>query len=201
MAPDAVLLPKVTSAGDIDMLAKVTGSLPIWAMMGTPLAVLQASEIARHVSVHGMVMGTNDLLEDLQSRLRSDRLALIPSLAHCVLAAKAHGVIIIIDGVYNVFKDERDLLAECEQGRDMGFDGKTLIHPAQIEIANRCFAPSCEEIDRARRQIEAFLVARAEGAGVAVVDGQIVERLHVETARQMLEKVDMIGRLTLEMQT
>ena len=113
-----------------------------------------------------------------------------------MLAARAEGRI-IVDGVYNAFKDEAGFEAECAQGRDMGFDGKTLIHPAQIEISNRAFAPSEEELDLARRQIEAFEAARAAGQGVAVVDGRIVENLHIVTARQTLARAGAIAALAL----
>lgn len=192
---DAVLLPKVNSAADLDALAKLVGDMPIWAMMETPQGILNATEIAAHPQLAGMVMGTNDLAKDLNCRFRADRLPLMASLQICLLAARCHGVV-VIDGVYNAFKDEDGLSAECEQGRDMGFDGKTLIHPAQLAAANAGFAPSDDEIDLARRQIEAFEAAEAKGVGVAVVDGKIVENLHIETARQTLAKAEMIAQLT-----
>ncbi len=191
MEADVVLLPKVSSAADIDALAAITGDKPIWAMMETPQAMLNAAEIAAHPLLTGMVMGTNDLAKELQVRHRPDRLPLMTGLGLCLLAARSEGVV-IVDGVYNAYLDEDGLKAECEQGRDMGFDGKTLIHPAQIETANRVFAPTPEEIELARRQIEAFEKAQAEGQGVAVVDGRIVENLHVETARELLAKAAMI---------
>lgn len=192
---DAVLLPKVNSAADLDALAKLVGDMPIWAMMETPQGILNAAEIAAHPQLAGMVMGTNDLAKDLNCRFRADRLPLMASLQICLLAARCHGVV-VIDGVYNAFKDEDGLKAECEQGRDLGFDGKTLIHPAQLAAANAGFAPSDDEIDLARRQIEAFEAAEAKGVGVAVVDGKIVENLHIETARQTLAKAEMIAQLT-----
>ena len=113
----------------------------------------------------------------------------------CVLAARAHGRV-IVDGVYNAFRDDDGLRAECEQGRDMGFDGKTLIHPAQLDIANATFAPAEAEIDLARRQIEAFEEAAAKGEGVAVVDGKIVENLHIVTAKATLAKAAAIAALS-----
>ncbi|MGR3838981.1 MAG: HpcH/HpaI aldolase/citrate lyase family protein [Cognatishimia sp.] len=192
---DAVLLPKVESAEQVQALAEITGDRPIWAMMETPLGMLNAAEIAAHPMLRGMVMGTNDLAKELQSRFRPDRLPMQAGLGLCLLAAKAHGVT-IVDGVYNAFKDNEGLTAECEQGRDMGFDGKTLIHPAQVEIANAAFAPDAAEIDLARRQIAAFEEAEAAGTGVAVVDGKIVENLHVVTAKQILAKADAIAELT-----
>lgn len=192
---DAVLLPKVDSPADLDALAEITGDLPLWAMMETPRGMLNAPAIAAHPRLQGMVMGTNDLAKELQCRYRADRLPMMAGLGLCLLAAKAEGVV-IVDGVYNAFKDAEGLAAECEQGRDMGFDGKTLIHPAQVEIANAAFAPSEGEIDLAQRQIAAFEAAEAEGQGVAVVDGKIVENLHVATAREILAKADAIAALS-----
>jgi (3S)-malyl-CoA thioesterase len=122
---------------------------------------------------------------------------MLASLQLCLLAAKAEGLI-IVDGVYNAFKDEAGLKVECDQGRDMGFDGKTLIHPAQVAVANAAFAPSADEIDLARRQIAAFEQAEAGGQGVAVVDGRIVENLHVATAREILAKAKAIDALASE---
>lgn len=191
---DAVLLPKVSCAADVEALAALVGDMPIWAMMESPLGILNAAEIAAHPQLAGMVMGTNDLAKDLNCRFRADRLPMMTSLQMCLLAARCHGVV-AIDGVYNAFKDEDGLRAECEQGRDLGFDGKTLIHPAQLAVANEAFAPSEAEVDLARRQIEAFEKAEAEGLGVAVVDGKIVENLHIVTARQTLAKADMIAKL------
>ncbi len=191
---DAVLLPKVNSAADVEALAALVGDLPIWAMMETPLGILNAAGIAAHPQLQGMVMGTNDLAKDLNCRFRADREPLITSLQMCLLAAKAHSVV-AIDGVYNAFKDEDGLRLECEQGRDMGFDGKTLIHPAQLAVANAAFAPSGDEIDLAHRQIAAFEAAGDAGQGVAVVDGKIVENLHIVTARQTLAKAAAIATL------
>lgn len=195
MNADAVLLPKVNCAADVDALAAlIPGDLPIWAMMETPRGMLNAAEIAAHPRMAGFVMGTNDLAKELQSRFRADRLPMIASLSLCLLAARAEGLV-IVDGVYNAFKDGEGLQAECEQGRDMGFDGKTLIHPAQVEITNTAFAPSEAEIDLARRQIAAFEETEAAGGGVAVVDGKIVENLHVVTAQQILAKAEAIAAL------
>ncbi|MEP4247557.1 HpcH/HpaI aldolase/citrate lyase family protein [Tateyamaria sp.] len=197
MGADAILLPKVSTLDDLDALADMTGDTPLWAMMETPLGMLNAAEIATHPKLQGMVMGTNDLAKDLQARNRADRLPLQAGLGLCLLAAKAHGLA-IIDGVYNAFKDDAGLQAECEQGRDMGFDGKTLIHPAQIPVANDVFSPSKADIDLARRQIIAFEETEAAGQGVAVVDGRIVENLHIVSARETLAKADAIAALTAE---
>ncbi len=188
---DGILLPKVNGPEDVDALAALVPELPIWAMMETPQGVLNAARIAAHPRMAGFVLGTNDLAKDLNSRGRA---ALTTSLQLCLLAAKAAGIV-ALDGVYNAFKDEDGLRAECTEGRDMGFDGKTLIHPAQVAITNAAFGPTEDEIDLARRQIAAFEAAEAEGQGVAVVDGRIVENLHIVTARATLAKADAIAAL------
>jgi len=191
---DAVLVPKVNRAADLEAVAEIVPGADLWAMMETAAGMLNAAGIAGHPRLKGMVMGTNDLAKELGSRFRPDRLPMQAGLGLCLLAAKAHGLT-IVDGVYNAFKDEDGLRAECEQGRDMGFDGKTLIHPAQLEVANAAFAPSEAEIDMARRQIAAFDEALAQGAGVAVVDGRIVENLHVATARAILSRAEAIAAM------
>ena len=188
---DAILLPKVNGPADVDALAALVPDLPIWAMMETPQGVLNAASIAAHPRIAGFVLGTNDLAKDLNSRGRA---VLMMSLQMCLLAAKAAGIV-ALDGVYNAFKDEDGLRAECAEGRDMGFDGKTLIHPAQVAIANAAFGPSSDEIDLAHRQIAAFEAAEVEGQGVAVVDGRIVENLHIVTARATLAQAAMIATL------
>jgi (3S)-malyl-CoA thioesterase len=197
MGADAVLLPKVNSPADLEALAEIVGDIPLWAMMETPAGMLNAPAIAAHRALQGMVMGTNDLAKELQCRARADRLPMMTGLGLCVLAGKAHGVA-LIDGVYNAYLDDEGLKIECDQGRDMGFDGKTLIHPAQIDVTNAAFSPSEEEVDLARRQITAFEECEATGQGVAVVDGKIVENLHVATARETLAKLDAINALSTE---
>lgn len=184
---DGILLPKVESVAMVEALARAIPDVPIWAMMETPLGVLKAAEIAAHPRMAGFVMGTNDLAKELNARFRQDRLPMMGGLHLALLATRAYGLV-ALDGVYNAFKDDAGLQFECEQGRDMGFDGKTLIHPAQLAIANAAFAPSAAEIDLATRQIEAFEVSKAKGEGVAVVDGKIVENLHIVTARATLDK-------------
>ena len=191
---DAVLIPKVNRAADLDAVAEVVPGADLWAMMETGLGMLNAGEIAAHPRLRGMVMGTNDLAKELGSRFRADRLPLQAGLGLCLLAARAHGRV-IVDGVYNAFKDDEGLRAECEQGRDMGFDGKTLIHPAQLDIANAAFAPSEAELALAHRQIEAYEAAKAAGQGVAVVDGKIVENLHIVTANALIAKARAIAAL------
>lgn len=192
---DAVLLPKVNGPADLDAVAGKVKA-PLWAMLETAKGCLNAGAIAAHPRLEGMVMGTNDLAKELGARFRSDRLPLMAGLGACVLAARAEGRV-IVDGVFNAFKDEAGLRAECEQGRDMGFDGKTLIHPAQLAVANEVFAPSADEVELARRQIAAYAEARARGEGVAVVDGKIVENLHVATAEALIGKAEAIAALAV----
>ena len=191
---EAVLIPKVNGAADVQAVADLFPDVDLWAMMETPLGMLNAAEIAAHPRLKGMVMGTNDLAKDLNTRFRPDRLPMLTGLGLCLLAARAHGVV-AVDGVYNAFKDAEGLRAECVQGRDMGFDGKTLIHPDQLAVANEVFAPSEAEIDLARRQIAAFEAAQAAGQGVAVVDGKIVENLHIVTAQATLAKAAAIAAM------
>ena len=201
--PQAVLLPKVDNAAMIvdlrSEMAKHAGfeTTQIWAMLETPRGILNALEIADAPGMGGLVMGTNDLAKDLNTRYDPARGPMMPALGMCLLAAKAAGIV-IVDGVYNAFKDEVGLQNEASQGRDMGFDGKTLIHPAQLAIANRVFAPSPAEIELAQRQIQAFEEATAQGLGVAIVDGRIVENLHVETAQATLAKAAAIAELEVQ---
>ena len=191
---EGILLPKVNAPADLDALAAAAPGKPLWAMMETCTGVLNAAAIAAHSALAGFVIGTNDLARELGCRVRADRMPLLGSLQLCLLAARANGLV-CMDGVYNAFKDEQGLTWECEQGRDLGFDGKTLIHPAQVEICNANFGPTEEEIALAERQIAAFEEAQAQGLGIAVVDGRIVENLHVATARQTLAKAAAIVAL------
>ncbi|MBI1417683.1 MAG: CoA ester lyase [Limimaricola sp.] len=190
-ACDAVLLPKVETPGDLEALAGLLPSLPVWAMLETPGGILNAAAICAHPRLQGVVMGTNDLAFELGARHVAGRAPLLTALQTGLLAARAHNRI-AIDGVYNALRDADGLAAECAQGRDMGFDGKSLIHPAQIEAANSAFAPSDAEIATARRQIAAFTEAQRAGQGIAVVDGRIVETLHIATARATLAKAEAI---------
>ena len=182
---DGIVVPKVDEAADLDAVAART-ERPLWAMIETARGVLRAAEICAHPRLSGIVMGTNDLGREIGLRPTADRFALLTALQGALLAARAHGVA-AIDGVCNALDDAARLEAECAQGRDLGFDGKSLIHPAQIAAANAAFAPGAEEIDLARRRIAAFEAVLAEGQGVAVVDGEIVEALHVEAARALLD--------------
>ncbi len=191
-APDGILLPKVNSAAELQAIAaQLRGKTRLWAMMETPLGILNAREIAASTPLlEGLVMGTNDLIKELLASHVPTRAPVLTALSTCLLAARAHGLV-CVDGVYNAFKDEAGLKAECEQGLAMGFDGKTLIHPAQIAVTNAVFAPDEAALELARRYIKAF----ENSAGVAVVDGRIVENLHVENAVRLLTKADMIAKM------
>jgi (3S)-malyl-CoA thioesterase len=197
--PDAILVPKVETPADVAAVVEGMGAAPaateVWAMMETPLAALNAGAIAAsHRRLGGFVLGTNDLVKDLGAAHTPDRAPIMTALSLCLLAARAHGLV-CVDGVYNAFQDEEGLAAHCRQARDMGFDGKSLIHPKQIAVANAVFAPSEAELDRARREVEAFERAEARGEGVAVLDGRIVENLHVEAARRLIGRAEAIAAL------
>jgi citrate lyase beta subunit len=202
--PHAIAIPKVSSPAMIEEVealmvrAGASESTAIWAMMETPRGVLHAEAIAASTPrLQGFIMGTNDLVADLGAAHTRDRAPVMTALGLCILAARAYGIA-IVDGVYNAFKDEDGLRASCEQGRALGFDGKTLIHPAQLAIANAVFGPAIEDIELAMRQVAAFDSAKAEGKGVAVVDGKIVENLHVAAAKRLLEKAAAIKALEAE---
>jgi citrate lyase subunit beta / citryl-CoA lyase len=197
--PDALLVPKVGSVDDVraieDALEK--GGAPdhtsIWAMLETPSAVLRAAEItACSERLTVFVMGTNDLVKELQAEFVPGRAPLLPALSWCVLAAREAGKH-ILDGVFNDLDDADGFEAECRQGREFGFDGKTLIHPKQLEPCNRVFAPSDEEIEHARAVIEAFEEAEHEGRGVVTVGGRMIENLHVEQARRAVAQAEAIA--------
>ncbi len=191
---DAILIPKVSHQVHVEAVAALIPDVPLWAMMETAIVAWHAAEIAAHPRIAGFVVGTNDLAKDIGARYRPDREPLLTAISLCLLAGKAYGRI-VVDGVYNAFKDDEGLRRECNQGRDMGFDGKTLIHPAQVAIANEVFAPSEEEIDLARRHTAAYEEAEREGRGVAVVDGRIVEKLHVVAAQRILARAAAIARV------
>ncbi|MGR3435878.1 MAG: HpcH/HpaI aldolase/citrate lyase family protein [Shimia sp.] len=188
-APDAVLLPKVEGP---EAVAAIPEGPCVWAMVETPRGVLDAPSIARAVAARGgvVVAGTNDLAADLGARVGPGRAPLLHALGALVLAARAARVP-VLDGVYNTLRDPEGLAAECAQGRDMGFDGKTLIHPDQIAAANAAFAPDDAEIDHARRVVAAF--EAAPGQGVAVLDGRLIEGLHAAAARATLARADAIA--------
>lgn len=188
---DAVLLPKVESVAAVERAratlaaAGAPEDLPIWCMIETPRGVLAAAEIARARGVTCLVMGTSDLTKDLHALATADRLPLLLALQTGVLAARAAGIA-VLDGVHLDLADAAGFAAACRQGRELGFDGKTLIHPNQIAAANAAFGPSPAEVEQARRIVDAFARARAAGAGVTVLDGRLVEALHVREAERIL---------------
>jgi citrate lyase subunit beta/citryl-CoA lyase len=164
-------------------------------MVETPVAVLHAEEIARASDrLACLVLGTNDLNKELGATFVPGRAPLLAGISMALLAARAAGIA-IVDGVYNDVKDAEGFRAECEQGRDFGFDGKTLIHPGQVEVCNEVFAPSAAQVEDARAVIAAFEAAQAEGKGVATVNGRLVENLHVDIARKVLATSEAIGAL------
>jgi citrate lyase subunit beta/citryl-CoA lyase len=194
--PDAILLPKVDGPGAIMHAAReLRGAgaperVRLWAMMETPLAILNAGSIASAAAdpaarLDVLVMGLNDLAKETRARFTPGRGAMTPWLAICVAAARAHGVD-LIDGVYNDIANLEGFKAECEQGRDMGLDGKTLIHPSQIEICNEIFAPTKAEVDAASAIIAAFDEPANRDKGVIQLNGRMVERLHADMARRTL---------------
>jgi citrate lyase subunit beta/citryl-CoA lyase len=199
---DAVLLPKVESADAVRQAEQILvasgapAGLKIWCMMETPLAMLNVKEIAGATPrIGGLVMGTSDLAKDLHAAHTRDRLPMITSLGLCLLAARAYGLA-ILDGVYLDLNDDEGFAASCRQGVELGFDGKTLIHPKTLAVANAAFGPSAEEVAQSRRFIEAFQAASAEGKGVVVVDGKLVENLHVENARRLVALAEAIEAMS-----
>jgi citrate lyase subunit beta/citryl-CoA lyase len=197
----AVLLPKVEDAEGVREALRVLAahgapeSLAVWCMLETPRGILRAEAIAAaSPRVGALVMGTSDLTKDLHARHTRDRHPLVTSLGLCVLAARAHGVA-ALDGVHLDLDDEAGFTAACGQAREMGFDGKTLIHPKTIALANDIFAPSPEEIEWARKVMTAHAEATAQGKGVVVVDGRLVENLHVEEAQHLVALAEAIAEL------
>jgi citrate lyase subunit beta/citryl-CoA lyase len=200
--PDAILLPKVDGPGAIMVAARALREAQapegtrIWAMMETPNAILNAGSIASVAAdpssrLSVMVMGLNDLAKETRARLTPGRPTMTAWLASCVVAARAHGVD-IVDGVYNDIKDLDGFRLECLQGRDMGLDGKTLIHPSQIDICNEVFAPTPAEVESAAAIIEAFALPENAGKGVIQLNGRMVELLHADMARRTLAIADAI---------
>ncbi len=190
----AVLLPKVEGGRQVQTVAAALPErMDLWCMMETPLAILHAEEIAASSSkTKCLVMGTSDLATDLNALHTSHREPLAASLSLCLLAARSYGLA-ALDGVYLDLKDDAGFEAACIQGRHFGFDGKTLIHPRQVATANQIFAPSDDEITEANIIVSAFEQARSEGKGVVVVNGKLVENLHVAAARRLLALSDTIG--------
>jgi len=198
--PAAVVIPKVSGAAALAEVARrleaagAPDHTRIWAMVETPAAIFAVREIAGFERVAVLVMGTNDLAKELRAQLVPGRAPLVPHLATALLAAREAGVA-ILDGVYNDVRDPDGFEVEARQGFEMGFDGKTLVHPSQVEPTNRIWAPSADEIDHARRVIDAFEAAEAEGKGVVTVDGRMIENLHVDNARRTLAVAEAIAAL------
>ena len=203
--PDAILVPKVVHPGDIISAAKILQSahavekIRLWAMMETPMAILNARTIAA-TAVHEenrlccLVMGTNDLIKESRARALHDRFAVVPWLAMTLVAARAYRLD-IIDGVYNDFKDELGLREECERGRTLGMDGKTLIHPSQVGPCNEIFSPTHDEVDWSRKVIDAFGQPENATKGVIVIEGRMVERLHFTMAQRTVAIAEQIREM------
>jgi len=206
--PDALLLPKIERTDDIRRAraalaaAQAPKALNLWVMIETPMAILNAAAIAAVAampapSITGFVIGTNDLTAEIGAPPRPGRAALLPHLSQALLAARAHNLA-ILDGTYNDLDDRKGLRAECQQGRDMGMDGKTVIHPSQVPIANDAFSPDAEELIWARRVVETFALPDNSGVEVMRLAGRMVERLHERAARRMLELADAIAVMDQE---
>ena len=200
--PDAVLVPKISDPHQLqDLAARIVdmGTDPhirVWAMMETPLAMINVGAIAAaaldsETRLSGFVMGTNDLAKDTRARIVPGRAPMLPWLTNCIAAARAFGID-ILDGVYNDLGNAEGFADECRQARDFGFDGKTLIHPRQIEACNDAFSPAPEEVDAARKTIAAFDLPENQGKGVIQIEGRMVERLHADMARHTVEIADAI---------
>lgn len=203
--PDAILVPKVSQPGDIVTAAKVLGSVHapgktrLWAMMETPKSMLNAREIAAlgtepEHRLACLVMGTNDLLKESRARALHNRIAVVPWLAMTLVAARAFGLD-ILDGVYNDFRDDEGFREECEHGRTLGMDGKTLIHPSQVTPCNEIFSPTDEEVTWSRAIIAAFDSPENDHKGVITVDGKMVERLHLAMAERTVAIADAIDTM------
>jgi len=188
---DAILLPKVETAGELAAAAarldEAGSDARLWAMIESPRAILDIREIASATpSLCCLVLGPNDLAKSTGVPMRPGRAAMIPWFMHVVAAARAHGLA-VLDGVYNAFRDAEGFAAECAQAAELGFDGKTLIHPSQIEPANAAFSPSAAELEHAARIVAAFATPEATGRGAIQIDGEMVERLHLDSAVRLLK--------------
>jgi len=202
--PDGVLVPKVSGPDQLEAVADrlvdigADHSIRVWAMMETPLAMLNAGEVAAaakdtETRLEGFVMGTNDLAKDTGARIVPGRAPMLPWLMMCVAAARAYHLA-ILDGVYNDLSDTAGFAAECAAARDLGFDGKTLIHPSQIAPCNDAFSPSAEEVTQARKIIAAFDLPENKGKGVVSLDGRMVERMHADMARKTVAIAEAIAQ-------
>jgi citrate lyase subunit beta / citryl-CoA lyase len=203
-APDAILIPKVSSADTLELIGRrlldmsADHKTRVWAMIETPLAIFNILTIAQAASdsetrLSGFVMGTNDLAKDTRARLVPGRAPMLPWLSMCVAAARIYGID-ILDGVYNEIGNADGFAEECAQGVELGFDGKTLIHPNQIEPCNKAFSPSQAEVEQARKMIAAFNLPENKGKGVVSIEGRMVERLHADMARRTVAIAEAIAR-------
>jgi citrate lyase subunit beta/citryl-CoA lyase len=192
--PDAILIPKVNNAGDVSRAreainaANANARTKLWAMIETPMGILKAGEIGaagREQGLDCLIIGTNDIVKETRASAANGRAALLPWLSQIVLAARASGID-VIDGVYNDFSDKTGFVAECEQGKALGMDGKTLIHPNQIGPCNEIFSPAESDVEWAQRVIEAFKLPENESRGVITVEGKMVERLHLAMAERVI---------------
>jgi citrate lyase subunit beta/citryl-CoA lyase len=204
VAPDVILVPKVSNADTLELIGRRlldmgTGhKTRVWAMIETPLAVFNILSIAgaardSETRLSGFVMGTNDLAKDTRARLVPGRAPMLAWLSMCIAAARIHGID-ILDGVYNDIGNADGFAQECAQGLEFGFDGKTLIHPNQIEPCNKAFSPSPAEVERARKMIATFDLPENKGKGVVSIDGRMVERLHADMARRTVAIAEAIGK-------
>jgi citrate lyase subunit beta/citryl-CoA lyase len=202
--PDAILIPKVSKPDTLELIGRRLLDMAaghktrVWAMIETPLAIFNILSIARAASdsetrLSGFVMGTNDLAKDTRARLVPGRAPMLPWLSMCVAAARIYGVE-ILDGVYNDIGNSDGFAKECAQGVELGFDGKTLIHPSQIEPCNLAFSPSPAEVEQARKMIAAFDLPENKGKGVVSIEGRMVERLHADMARRTVAIAAAIAR-------
>jgi citrate lyase subunit beta/citryl-CoA lyase len=203
--PDGILVPKISSVEDLSTIAACLGesdadpSIKVWAMIETARAVLDADKIAAAAQesktrLAGFVFGPNDIARETRIRMLPGRAAMIPMITHCILAAHAHGIE-MLDGPYSDFSNAAGFAAECEQGRDLGFDGKTLIHPSQIEACNAIFTPQAEEVAEARRIVAAFDLPENAARGAIQLDGRMVERLHADMAKRTIAIADAIAAM------
>jgi citrate lyase subunit beta/citryl-CoA lyase len=203
-APDVILVPKVSSSDTLELIGRrmldmgTNHKTRVWAMIETPLAIFNILEIAAaardsETRLAGFVMGTNDLAKDTRARLVPGRTPMLAWLSMCVAAARIHGID-ILDGVYNDIGNSDGFAKECAQGVDLGFDGKTLIHPSQIEPCNTAFSPSPADVEQARKMIAAFDLPENKGKGVISIDGRMVERLHADMARRTVAIAEAIAR-------
>jgi citrate lyase subunit beta / citryl-CoA lyase len=202
-APDAIVVPKISNPQTVELIGRrlldmgTPHKTRVWAMIETPLAIFNILAIAAEARdsetrLDGFILGTNDLAKETRARIVPGRAPMLPWLAQCVLAARHHGID-ILDGVYNDIADAQGFLAECRQGVELGFDGKTLIHPSQIEPCNTAFSPSADDVAQARKMIAAFDLPENKGKGVVSIDGRMVERLHADIARRTVAIADAIG--------